>query len=71
VLNGLLAAVIPLYDQTGPIRFGDRALVGLIALPANAVADFEESGLFAGHLLTNLTRFIHGGLRKIVNRKAS
>ena len=53
MLNGLLAAIIPLDDDTRPIRFGDGALVGLIVLPANAVADFEESGLFTGHLLTD------------------
>jgi hypothetical protein len=40
VLNGLLAATIPLYGHASPIRFGDRTKVGLIFLPADFVADF-------------------------------
>jgi hypothetical protein len=50
--NLLLAATIPFDGYTRPILFSDGALIGLIALPANAVADIEKSGLVAGHLCT-------------------
>jgi hypothetical protein len=50
--NGLHAAIIPLDGNARPIRFSDSALIDLIVFPANAVADFQESGLFAGHWAT-------------------
>ena len=40
VLNSLLAAVIPLDRYSGPIRFGDGALVGIVLLPADFVVGF-------------------------------
>ena len=49
MLNGLFAATVPSNGQARPIRFCDGATVGLIVLPANAGADFEKSGLVAGH----------------------
>jgi hypothetical protein len=39
--NGLIAAIIPFDGYASPILFSDGALIGLIVLPANAVADFE------------------------------
>ena len=48
--NGLLAAIIPFDGYARPILFSDGALILLIILPANAVADSEGSGLVAGHL---------------------
>jgi hypothetical protein len=54
--NLLLAATIPLDGYAWPILFNDGALIGLIVLPANAVADVEKSRLFAGHL-SNTTLF--------------
>ena len=54
VQNGLLTTTtVPLDRYTGPIRFGDGALVGIVLLPADFVADFEVSGLFAGHFLAS------------------
>jgi hypothetical protein len=50
VKNGLLAANIPFEGYARPILFSDGALIGLIVLPANAVADVEKSRLVAGHL---------------------
>ena len=41
--NGLLATIIPFYDHASPTRFGDDALIGLIFLPADFVADFQQS----------------------------
>ena len=49
--NGLLAAIVPFDGYASPIHFSDGATVGLIVSPANALADFEESGLVAGHSL--------------------
>ena len=49
VKNGLLAAIIPFDGDASPIRFSDCARVILIVVPANTVADFELSGLVAGH----------------------
>ena len=43
---------IPFDRYTRPILFSDGALIGLIVLPASAVADIEKSGLVAGHLCT-------------------
>jgi hypothetical protein len=39
--DGLLAAIIPFDSYASPILFSDRALIGLIVLPANASADFN------------------------------
>ena len=50
VENCLLAAIVPFDGYASPILFSDGALIGLIVLPANAVADIEKSGLVAGHL---------------------
>jgi hypothetical protein len=49
MLDGLLAAIIPFDGYACPVRFSDGATVGLIVSPANAVASFQKSGLFAGH----------------------
>jgi len=54
----LFAAIIPLDGYTGPIRFNDGTLVGVIVLPAYLVADLERSGLIADHGFANSTRFI-------------
>jgi hypothetical protein len=47
--NGLLAAIIPFDGYARPILFSDGAPIILISIPANAVADFEGSGLIASH----------------------
>ena len=47
--NGLLAAIIPFDRHSSPIRFTDGALIIAIAIPANAVPDFEFSGFVARH----------------------
>jgi hypothetical protein len=56
--NRLLAPAIPFDYQSRPTFFGYDALVGLVILPTNLIADFQESGLFAGHVLTSSKRFI-------------
>jgi hypothetical protein len=43
VQNSLLASIVPLYGNAGPIPFGNGATVGLIALPANTVTNGEVS----------------------------
>jgi hypothetical protein len=43
VKNGLLAPIIPFDGYARPILFSDGALIGLIVLPANTVANREES----------------------------
>jgi hypothetical protein len=58
VKNFLLTAIVPFDGQPRPTRFGDRAPVSLVVLPANLITDFEQSGLFAGHRFTSATRFI-------------
>ena len=49
VLDVLLPATVPSNSHTRPIRFNDRATVSLVFSPANAVASFQKSRLFAGH----------------------
>ena len=56
--HGLLASTIPFDGYARPILFRDGALIGLVVLPGNLVADFQESGLFAGHF------FLPNGLRR-------
>jgi hypothetical protein len=58
VQDRLLAAVIPFDGYTGPILCTDSAIVGVVVLPANTVADAKVSGLFAGHFFANSTRFM-------------
>ena len=41
VKNCLLAAIVPFDGYASPILFSDGALIGLIVVPANTVADFE------------------------------
>ena len=45
------ATIIPSYDNAAPSVALDRAKIGCGGFPANAVASFQESGLFAGHWL--------------------
>jgi hypothetical protein len=40
VQNGLLTTTIPLDRYSGPIRFRDGALVGIVLLPADFVVGF-------------------------------
>jgi hypothetical protein len=47
--HGLLVAIVPLESYARPILFRDGALVVFVLAPANASADFEYSGLIAGH----------------------
>jgi hypothetical protein len=47
--NGLLAAIIPFDRHSSPIRFTDGTLIIAIAIPANAISNFEFSGFVAGH----------------------
>ena len=56
VKNGLLAAIIPFDGYARPILFSYDALIILIVLPANAVADLKLSGMVAGHLVTMASR---------------
>jgi hypothetical protein len=49
VKNGLFATIIPFDGYARPIFFSDRALIVLVGVPANAVAEFELPGLVAGH----------------------
>jgi hypothetical protein len=49
VKNSLHAAIIPFDSYARPIRFSDSALIGRRGSPANAFANSECSGLFAGH----------------------
>jgi hypothetical protein len=37
MLNVLLASIVPFYRYTGPIGFGDGALIGTVVLPAQTV----------------------------------
>jgi hypothetical protein len=52
----LLAPAVPSNSYARPIRFSYGATVGLIVSPANAVADFEQSGLVAGHFLKSIIK---------------
>jgi hypothetical protein len=56
--DGLFAAIVPPDGDTSPIHLCDCASVGLVILPANAVAGLQSSGLCADHFLTNSTRFM-------------
>jgi hypothetical protein len=47
--------VIPINGDSIPSRSDDRAKVRCSNAPANAVADFKESGLIARHLRFTLT----------------
>jgi len=47
--HGLPVAIIPLESYARPILFRDSALIVFVFAPANASADFEYSGLIAGH----------------------
>jgi hypothetical protein len=47
--DGLLAPAVPFDRNPGPGFFGDGALIVLVATPANAGADVQQSGLGAGH----------------------
>ena len=47
--HGLPVAIVPLESYARPILFRDGALIVLVFAPANASADFEYSGLIAGH----------------------
>jgi hypothetical protein len=69
VKNGLLATAIP-FDgyYARPIRFSDGATVGLIVSPTNAVADFEQSGLIAGHCATCRSRDVEPVLDLVNSR---
>jgi hypothetical protein len=60
VKNLLIASIVPFDGHSRPIQSNDEATVGLIILPANAVAYLEKSGLFASHRFAanNSTRFI-------------
>jgi hypothetical protein len=49
VKNGLLAAIIPFDGYASPILFSDGALIIIISIPPNAVADLNLSGLVTGH----------------------
>jgi hypothetical protein len=57
-------SVIPIDCDSAPIRPDNCALIGGACFPANSVANFEKSGLVAGHLRfalggsTRSTRFI-------------
>jgi hypothetical protein len=42
-------AVIPFYGDVSRLNRGDLAAISLIAVEANAAADFEESGLVGSH----------------------
>jgi hypothetical protein len=57
VKNSLHAATIPFDSHARPIRFSDRALIGRRGSPANALANTECSGLFAGHL-TSISKML-------------
>ena len=39
VADGICESIIPDYSYAAPIAFGDRTLISLIAVPANACAD--------------------------------
>jgi hypothetical protein len=49
MMNRTGAPVIPIYYHAAPSVVRDRAKIGCRRSPANAVADFEQSRLFAGH----------------------
>jgi hypothetical protein len=49
VMDGARPTIIPFDHHTAPFVAGDCAHISDIALPANTIADFEPSGLVAGH----------------------
>ena len=51
--------VIPIDGNSTPSRSDDRAAIRETVVPANAVANFEESGLVAGHCRTVIEREVH------------
>jgi hypothetical protein len=46
--------VVPIDGDSTPSRSDNRAKIGRTLFPANAVANFEESRLFAGHVFIGL-----------------
>ena len=46
-----LMAVFPFYCDVSTLSRNDHAAIPLIAVEANAVAHFEESGLLTSHLV--------------------
>jgi hypothetical protein len=56
VRYGARFAVIPRNGHFTPRRCDNRAKVCGRCSPTDSVADFEQSGLFAGHFFTNSTR---------------
>lgn len=44
-------AIFPLYGDVSRLDGCDLTAIGWIAVETNASADFEESGLAAGHLV--------------------
>ena len=68
MLGGLLAAIVPFDGCACPIRLSDGATVGLIVSPTNAVADFEQSGLIAGHCATCRSRDVEPVLDLVNSR---
>ena len=51
VKNFPLIAIVPFDSYSRPILFNDAAKVGCHCPPTNAVANFEKSGLLAGHFV--------------------
>jgi hypothetical protein len=54
VARKTLMAVIPFYSDVSRLNGCDLATVCLIAVEANASADFEESGLVGSHFFVRL-----------------
>jgi hypothetical protein len=48
--NETRVIVVPTNSDFAPSRSGHRTKIGRALFPANAVADFESSGLLASHL---------------------
>src|SRR5712664_2373428 len=49
VPNEIRVIVVPTNSDFAPSRSGHRTKIGRALFPTNAVADFESSGLLAGH----------------------
>jgi hypothetical protein len=49
VLDSVGVAIVPSDGHTAPICSDNGALIGDTRFPANTVANFEKSGLIAGH----------------------
>jgi hypothetical protein len=47
--DGLLTAIVPFDGYASPILFNNGAKISCRRPSANAVADCQQSGLFAGH----------------------